>query len=185
MRTKLIKTQWLLVLPSWLQFPYLRTMKYVAFLCLLAFISCNGKLSDEQKRKIKEEREESKIKKISEADITAAAFAYGRKITDIIERRDKNLSDSKLIDSLESAFSVEIIAMQTNDSTLRAIEKKIIEAYTAGGSGLTLSDNVQKMGKDSILYTKPLMREQSDGSVIFTKALGLRIAKRELIHTIK
>jgi hypothetical protein len=160
-------------------------MKYVAFVCLLALISCNGKLSDEQKRKIKEEREESKIKKISEVDITEAAFAYGRQITDIIERRDNTLSNKKLIDSLENVFQVEIISMQSNDSTLRAVEKQIIEAYVAGGSGVTLSDNVQKMGKDSILYTKPLQSKQADGSVIFTKAVGLRIAKRELIRTIK
>lgn len=160
-------------------------MKYVVLLSLLALISCNGKLTDEQKRKIREEREESKIKKISEADMTEAAFAYGRKITDIIERRDNSLSNQKLIDSIEVAFGVEIISMQPNDSTLRAIEKQIIEAYTSGGSGVTLSDNVQKMGKDSILYTKPLMRDQPDGSVVFSKALGLRIAKREIIRTIK
>lgn len=95
------------------------------------------------------------------------------------------MSNQKLIDSLENAFHVEIISLQTNDSTLRAVEKQIIEAYTAGGRGVSLSDNVQKMGKDSILYTKPLMRQQADGSVAFTKALGLRIAKRELIRTIK
>ncbi len=160
-------------------------MKYVAFWGLLVLVSCNGKLSDEQKRKIREEREESKIKKISEADITEAAFSYGRKISEIIERRDNTLSNQKLIDSLENTFHVEIISLQTNDSTLRTVEKQIIEAYTSGGRGVTLSDNVQKMGRDSILYTKPLMRERPDGSVAFTKALGLRIAKRELIRTIK
>lgn len=160
-------------------------MKYVAFFGLLVLVSCNGKLSDEQKRKIREEREESKIKKISEADITEAAFSYGRRISEIIERRDNTLSNQKLIDSLENTFHVEIISLQTNDSTLRTVEKQIIEAYTSGGRGVTLSDNVQKMGEDSILYTKPLMRERPDGSVAFTKALGLRIAKRELIRTIK
>ncbi|MCX8491458.1 MAG: hypothetical protein ORN54_10355 [Cyclobacteriaceae bacterium] len=160
-------------------------MKNVMFLGLLVLVSCNGKLSDEQKRKIREERQESKIKKLSDADIMEAAFSYGRKITDIIERRDNTLSNQKLIDSLENAFHVEIISMQTNDSTLRVVEKQIIEAYISGGKGVTLTDNVQKMGKDSILYTKPLMREQPDGSVAFTKALGLRIAKRELILTIK
>jgi glutamine phosphoribosylpyrophosphate amidotransferase len=97
-------------LPSWSYFRYLSRMKYVAFLGLLILVSCNGKLSDEQKRKIREEREESRIKKISDADITAAAFAYGRKITDIIEHRDKTLSNQKLIDSLESVFHIEIIS---------------------------------------------------------------------------
>ena len=160
-------------------------MKYVTLLSLLVLICCNGKLTDEQKRKIREEREESKIKKIAEADMTEAAFAFGRKITDIIERKDNTLSNRKLIDSIEIAFGVEIISMQPTDSTLRAIETQIIEAYMSAESGITLSDNIQKMGKDSILYTKPLMRELPDGSVVFSKALGLRIAKREIIRTIK
>jgi nitrous oxide reductase len=160
-------------------------MKYALLISFFVFISCNGKLTDEQKRKIREEREESQIKKISDADITEAAFEYGRTITDIIEKRDKSLTNKILIDSLEKAFEVEIISMKTDDSTLRAIEKKVIEAYTSDGNSATLSDNVQKVGKDSVLYTKPLMRELPDGSVEFTRALGLRIAKRQIIRSIK
>ena len=160
-------------------------MKKLLAISLLVLIACNGKLTDEQKRKIREEREESQIKKISDADITEAAFAYGRTITSIIEKRDKTLSNKILVDSLENAFGVEIISMQTDDSTLRTVEKKVIEAYTSGGSTVSLSDNVQKMGKDSILYTKPFMRELPDGSISFTKALGLRIPKRQIIRTIK
>ena len=160
-------------------------MKYVVTLCLIGLLACNGKLSDEQKRKIKEEMTEGKIKKITEADITEAAFAYGRTITNILEKRDVELQNSKLIDSLEGAYHVEIISMKTDDATLREVEKKIIEAYIAGGNNVTLSDNIQKMGKDSILYTKPLMKKLSDGSVAFAKALGLRIPKKEIIRSIK
>lgn len=160
-------------------------MKYALLISFLVFISCNGKLTDEQKRKIREEREESQIKKISDADITEAAFEYGRTITSIIEKHDKSLTNKILIDSLEKAFEVEIISMKTDDSTLRAIEKKVIEAYTLGGNSAALSDNVQKVGKDSVLYTKPLMRELPDGSIEFTRALGLRISKRQIIRSIK
>jgi hypothetical protein len=160
-------------------------MKYLILTFLFIFISCQGKLTEEQKRKIREEREESQIKRISEADITEAAFTYGRTICGIIEKRDNKLTNKKLLDSLETAFGVQIIAMQTDDSTLRAVERQVIEAYTSGGSGVTLTDNVQKMGKDSILYTKPLMHELADGTLAFTKALGLRIPKRQIIRTIK
>jgi hypothetical protein len=160
-------------------------MKYLIPLFVLILVSCNGKLTDEQKRKIREEREESQIKKISEADITEAAFHYGRTITDIIDKRDKLMSNKALLDSLENAFGVEIISMQKDDPTLRAVEKKVMEAYSSGGSTVPLSDNVQKMGKDSILYTKPLMRELPNGSVTFTSAMGLRIPKKQIIRTIK
>ena len=158
-------------------------MKYMVSICFLLLVSCTGKLTDEQKRKIREEREESQLRKISEADITEAAFEYGRMITAIIEKRDVELKQSLFIDSLEKVFSVEIISMKTDDATLRAVEKQVIEAYVSGGN-IALSDNVQKMGKDSILYTKPLMSEMPDGSVVFAKALGLRMSKREIIRTI-
>jgi nitrous oxide reductase len=160
-------------------------MKKFVWIFCVSLASCNGTLTEEQKRKIREEREESQIKKIAEADITEAAFANGRTIATLIEKRDKQLNNTTLIDSLEKAFEVEIIAMQTNDSTLRAIEQKVIEAYITGGSSASLSDNVQKMGKDSILYTKPLMLEKKDGSVEFTKALGIRMSKRNVIRSIK
>ena len=158
-------------------------MKYMVSICFLLLLSCTGKLTDEQKRKIREEREESQLRKISEADITEAAFEYGRMITAIIEKRDVELKQSLFIDSLEKVFSVEIISLKTDDATLRAVEKQVIEAYVSGGT-IALNDNVQKMGKDSILYTKPLMSEMSDGSVVFAKALGLRMSKREIIRTI-
>jgi hypothetical protein len=160
-------------------------MKYFIPLFALILVSCNGKLTDEQKRKIREEREESQIKKINEADITEAAFHYGRTITDIIDKRDKLMSNKAFLDSLENAYGVEIISMQKHDPTLRAVEKKVMEAYVSEGSIIALNDNVQKMGKDSILYTKPLMRELPNGSVTFTSAMGLRIPKKQIIRTIK
>ena len=99
--------------------------------------------------------------------------------------RDVALANKALIDSLEQAYQIEIISMKTDDATLREVEKKIIEAYTSGADPASMGDNVQKMGKDSILYTKPLVQTMPDGSVQFTKALGLRMAKREIIRTIK
>jgi hypothetical protein len=160
-------------------------MKYLVIICAFVMVGCNGKLTDEQKRKIKEEREEGQIKKITEAEITESAFAYGRTIAERIEQRDKTLSNNSLIDSLEVSYSVEIVEMKTTDSTLRAIEQKIIEAYVSGGDATALSDNIQKTSGDSILYTKPLMAQQADGSVIFTKALGIRMSKKQVIRTIK
>jgi len=41
------------------------------------------------------------------------------------------------------------------------------------------------MGNDTLIYTKPLMREHPDGSTEFLKALGIRMLKKQLILTIK
>ncbi len=127
------------------------------------------------------------IKKISDAELTEAALAYARPLATLIEARDKDLSNRPYLDSLEKKFGVQILAMQPTDSMLRGVERKIIEAYTStlGAGVVNLGDNLQRMGNDSLLYTKPLMKELPDGSIAFTKALGVRIPKKQIILSIK
>ena len=117
--------------------------------------------------------------------MTEASFAMGRSITVLIEKKDRYLTNRNFLDSLENVFSVEIISMLPGDSTSRAVENQIIEAYIAGTGKVELSDNIQKLGKDSILYTKPILKDRTDGSVEFTKALGIRMAKKEIVRSIK
>jgi hypothetical protein len=158
--------------------------KVVVFALAIQVIACNGRLSDEQKRKIIDEMESSQIVKIPEATITEAAFEYGRTIVAPLEARDQQLMNQKLIDSLQEAFHVNIKALNANDSLLREVEKKMIEAYLGAGSE-QLTDNVQKMGVDSIFYTKPFMKTHPDGSVELIKVVGIKMSKREVIKQIK
>lgn len=125
--------------------------------------------------------EAGSLKKVSDAELTEAAFAYGRSIAKAVNGK----SNKNLIDSLEKKFGVEIIYMQPGDSMLRSVEKQIIDAYTSGATVPDLGDNIQKMGSDSILYTKPIMSERPDGSVEFTKALALRMPTKQIIRSIK
>ena len=158
-------------------------MKKILVIVVIAILvsSCGGSLSKEQREKIRENMEEGAIKKVSDAELTEAAFAYGRSIVKAVNGK----SDEKLIDSLEKKFRVEIIYMQPGDSMLRSVEKQIIDAYTSGATVPDLGDNVQKMGSDSILYTKPIMVKRPDGSVEFTKALALRMPTKQIIRSIK
>jgi hypothetical protein len=129
--------------------------------------------------------ESKSLKKISDAELTEAALTYSRSLTKIIEKRDKNLTNRRLLDSLEKSYGVQILSMQPSDSLLRGVERKIIEAYTSGSDLAGIGDNLQKMGQDSLLYTKPLMIEHPDGSLEFQKALALRIPKKMIILSIK
>lgn len=129
--------------------------------------------------------EAKSLKKISEVELTEAALVYGRSLAKIIEGRDKSLTNRKFLDSLEKSFVVEILSMQPTDSLLRGVERQIIEAYTSGANLSGIGDNLQKMGADSLLYTKPLMTERPDGSVEFNKALAIRIPKKQVILSIK
>ncbi len=124
----------------------------------------------------------SEIKKVTESDITEAAFAYGRKIASILEKKDKILTNQILIDSIGNAYNVEVIAIQSSNANLRGVERLLLDAYQTNTQG---SDNIQKMGIDSLLYTKPITREHPDGSTEFIKALGIRMTKKQIILTIK
>lgn len=125
--------------------------------------------------------ENSEIKKVTDAQITQAAFLYGRQVGAIVEKKDRTLTNQIFLDSVSQVFNVEIIALQSENSSLRGVEKQLLEAYQTDAQA---SDNIQKMGNDSLLYTKPFTREHPDGSTEFTKALGIRMTKKQVILTI-
>jgi len=157
-------------------------MKFWSLAILLFLTSCGGALSDEQRKKMRERMKDDEIKRITEGELMSAAFEYGRAIGSVIEKRDPSMLDKKLIDSLESAFDVHITTIQPGDSLLLAIESQLIEAYTS--SSVKIPDDVQKLGNDSIIYTKPIMQERPDGSVEFMRALSIHMPTRSVVLSI-
>ncbi len=158
-------------------------MKLPILLLLVLFAACTGTLTDEQRKKIKAERENSQIRKITEAQITEAAFALGRSLAAKVNQQDRALNNSGRLDSLAQAEQIEIFVLQKSSDSLRGIEKQILEAYLENTAGQ--SDNVQKMGADSLLYTNALFREHPDGSTEFLKALAIRMTRKQVVLTIK
>jgi hypothetical protein len=160
-------------------------MRTVFLALLLLLTACGGSLSEEQRKKMRERMKDDEIKRITEGELMDASFAYGRSIATIIEKRDPALVDRALIDSLEKAFNVRIAAIQPGDSLLLGIEAKLIEAYTSSAGQVEIADDIQKIDNDSILYTKPLMRERPDGSVEFTRALSIHMATKSVVLSIE
>lgn len=114
-----------------------------------------------------------------------ASFAYGRSIAKLLEEGDSTSADRAFMDSLEMAYHVRIAPLHPGDSLLLEIESQLIEAYTSGAGQVQLNDDVQKLGADSMLYTKPVLREKPDGSVEFVHALGIHMPKKHIILAIK
>lgn len=160
-------------------------MKKIVLISLVLLSSCGGTLTEEQQKKARESIEEGQLKRVTESEMTEASFALGRTIAMLIEKKDHYLTNPSFLDSLGKVYRVEITSLQPGDSTSRAVEQQIIEAYIAGTGKVELNDNIQKLGKDSILYTKPILRELVDGSVEFSKALGIRMARKEIVLSIK
>lgn len=159
-------------------------MKHFILIALI-LTACGGTLTDEQRKKAREAIDQGQLKRVTDSEITEASFALGRTITQLIEKKDKELLNRSFLDSLQKVYNVEIISMKPGDSTSRAVEQQIIDAYIAGTGKVELDDNIQKLGKDSILYTKPILKERPDGSVEFSKAIGIRMPKKEIVLSIK
>ncbi len=126
--------------------------------------------------------EQGEIKKVSEAQIIEAAFIYCRNVASILDMQDKTLTNSNLQDSLSHALQVEIISLQPDNKSLRKVERQLMEAYIDSNG---LNDNIQRMGPDSILYTKPILHEMPDGTREFIKALGIRMTRKQIVLSIK
>jgi hypothetical protein len=158
-------------------------MKYATLITILFMTACGGTLSDEQRKKLKEGMELNTIKKVSDAQLTEAAFDLGRKLAVNIEKF--SIRDKVRIDSLQAAYHVRIAPLQPGDSLLLELERQIVEAYTTGSGQVSLSDNIQRFGTDSLLYTKPIMKQLANGSVEFSYALGIHLSKKQVVMTIK
>jgi hypothetical protein len=159
-------------------------MKYWTSVLIILLSSCGGALSDEQRKKMHERMKDDEIKRVTEGELMSAAFDYGRAIGSIIEKRDPGMTNKKLLDSLESALNVDIMIIQPDDSALLAIESQVIEAYISAGN-VAIPDDVQKLGTDSILYTKPLMIERPDGTAAFARALSIHMPIKSVILSIQ
>ncbi|MFZ6009431.1 MAG: hypothetical protein ACOYXT_03715 [Bacteroidota bacterium] len=158
-------------------------MKKWILVLILAMGGCGGSLSDEQRKKMREQMEQHEIKKVTEAQITEAAFAKGREIMSVLEQHKNDSSDA---DSLGAIYHASIRWITPGAGNAIALEKQLIDAYIAGEAGGTLEDNVQLLrnadaASDSILYTKPVVTKIPDGSERLDGVWNIWLSKKRLI----
>jgi hypothetical protein len=157
-------------------------MKKCLLIALMIITACEGKLTDEQRRKMKEQMELHKIKHVTEVEITEAAYAKGRQIIASVERYK---TDSTALDSVIRQYNGSVRFIIPGKSNALALEQQLIDAYLADESG-SLQDNVQKVRNgnvesDSILYTKPVVTKMSDGSESLLGIWNIWLSKKQLI----
>jgi hypothetical protein len=155
--------------------------KYLVIVALILG-ACEGKLTDEQRKKMHEQMELHKIKRVTDTEITEAAFAKGRSYIQTLGRFG---SDSSKIDSLIAKTNGKIRWIVPGKSTAVALEQQLIDAYLADESG-GMQDNVQELRhgvekSDSILYTKPVVTKLNDGSERLEGIWNIWLSKKELI----
>ena len=144
---------------------------------LLSF--CSSSLSEKEREAIMRENDRREIRKIKTADIISAAYVSGTAITAIsdsilTERLKSMIQDygtthaiekyditmQSILDSISDANNIEIkrISHKASNTKLSKIEKELIEAYRFDNkSNLVLNDNVQTIGDDQLLYSRPIV----------------------------
>jgi hypothetical protein len=159
-------------------------MRWTLLILLLLIIGCTGSLTEEQRKAVKEDMENHEIKKVSDAEITEAAFAKGRELITTLE---KQKNDSSRIDSIIAANNGKIRWLIPGSSNALEVEQQLIDAYIASASG-EAQDNVQKIRasdgtpSDSILYSKPVVVKQKDGTDLLTGVWNIWLSRKELIR---
>ena len=157
-------------------------MRYALLAFLLFLASCGGSLSEEQRKKLREEMQLREIKRVTEAEITEAAFAKGRAL---MLSAEKLQGDSASIDSLVRTEKGRLHFLEPGQSRGVMLEQQLIEAYLAAESGQQ-QDNVQFVrnsegATDSILYTKPVIIRGTDGSDRLKGVWNLWLSRKQLI----
>lgn len=158
----------------------------IPLVILFVLAACGGTLSDEQRKKMKEQMELHKIRKVSEAEITEAAFSRGRQLAATLEGFH---GDSLKIDSLNRTEGGRIHWMVPGKTTALALEQQLIDAYLASPDA-PLQDNVQKIrnpagDSDSILYSKPVVTKAADGTERLLGVWNIWLSQKQLILAMK
>lgn len=150
-------------------------------LCLV-FLSCGGSLSDEQRQAMREKMEASKIVRVTDAELTEAAFARGR---ETVRALDSLAADSSKLEAYVTGHKGVIRFIAPGSGDAHRLEEQLIDAYLSDPSG-TFMDNVQKVRNargdfDTLLYTKPVTKKLPDGREELLGVWNIWLPKRELV----
>ena len=152
-----------------------------SFLVILIFIlaSCGGTLTDEQRKKMLEASEQQAIVKVTEAEITDAAFLRGRLVLEALSTPEKAAC-------LASVNGMKIHWLQTGTTSSAVVEQQILDAYINSViTGTPMRDNVQKVGPDSMLYTSVVVLTRPDSSIEIKGTWNIWMSNKRLILSMK
>lgn len=152
-------------------------MKYMAALLVLLFASCGGSLSSDERKRLQEESRMHEIKRITEAEIAEAALVKGRSVTEVA---NDFRNDRGRLDSLGRAQGATIRWRVPGASDALAVEQQIIDAYVMNPTA-DLPDNIQDIGADSVLYSRPEVSVMPDGAAAIEGVWSVRLSKKALI----
>jgi hypothetical protein len=149
---------------------------------LMILFACGGSLTDEQRKAMRENMELNKIVRITEAEMTEAAFAKGRatvaRLEQLQDRPDK-------LDSFLASNEGRIRFIKPGGPFGHPLEEQLMQAYKTDTSAWN-QENLQKArnttgGFDSLLYTHPVTLQLPEGDERLEGVWNIWIPKKELV----
>lgn len=152
-------------------------MKNLLLVLLIFFTGCGGSLSSDERKKLHDASKQQEVMRVTEAEIAEAVLAHGRTLTDqAMQFRD----DPARLDSLGRASHASIRWVTSGAANALSVEQQIIEAYVMNPAE-DLPDNVQKMGEDSVLYSRPQISKLPDGAIMVDGMWSVAFLKKDII----
>ena len=139
---------------------------------------CGGSLSKEQQKELIEAKNAQAIKRVTEAQILEKASEEGRRLVSLAD----SLKEYSL-DSLADANHVVIKYLKPDATNAIDIERQIIGAYLSVAEE-NLPENVQKLGEDSIIYSKPVVKKLPDGVIEVKGVWSVILSKKQIVLSI-
>jgi hypothetical protein len=156
--------------------------KHCYWLVLIVLVSCDGKLSDKQRKEMMEARKQHDIKIVTDAEIMEAALAHGKLVMTSIENTSKKSAPKT--DSIGMATHSVIRWLAPGAKNAKFIENQLIEAYLVSAVTGGTQENIQKTETDSLIYTKPVVEEMPDGSVYVKGMWSIWFSKKQIVASI-
>jgi hypothetical protein len=154
-------------------------MNKLLLISICFLFACGGSLTDEQRKKMREASEQQAVLKVTDAEITEAAFAKGRAVMETLTNPDE-------ADLVSQQAQVKIHWLEPGGGDALEIEQQLIDAYINSMiEGVPLQDNVQNIGDDSVLYTKPVVLTRPDSSIEIKGTWNIWMSKKQLILAMK
>lgn len=164
--------------------------KPAVVLVMVALTACGGgSLTDEQRKKLNEGIHDTKITQVSDAEIVTAGMDEGRRVFGALEKSGFDEASTQRI-ARQRKIRVRFIKPGTN---AHEVENQIIQAYIIGAETGATQDNIQKLKDglaagtqdyDTLLYSRPVVTSQPDGSVNVEGVWNIYMAKREIVRNL-
>jgi hypothetical protein len=145
-------------------------MRIIVFLYILSglLVACGPGLTEEQKRKIKAEMEAGQVKRVSEAQIMEAALQQGKSLVSTANA-SAAISAQNEFGKAQKLTQMPSYASETESLVWEAMKEK------------SVSENVQKIDVDTLLYTTPVWGKNKIGQDSVIAIWRVALSKKQIV----